>query len=196
MKLLSYMTRSELEAVGFGSLGEDCLISRLASLHNPAAIHIGSRVRIDDFCVISAREPVTIDDNAHIAVGALLMGGDGIDIGAFVGVSSRSALYSASDDFSGRSLVGPTVPEKYRVGLIRGRVSLARHALVGTGCTLMPGSQLGEGATLYAHSLFLGEAEPWTIYAGTPARALKPRSRDLLTLEAAYLEELRESGRA
>jgi acetyltransferase-like isoleucine patch superfamily enzyme len=40
----------------------------------------------------------------------------------------------------------------------------------------------GEGAVLGAMSLVKESLEPWSIYAGVPARFIKPRSRDVEAL--------------
>ena len=39
----------------------------------------------------------------------------------------------------------------------------------------MPGVTLGQGSILGANSFLKGDAEPWTIYAGNPARPIKDR---------------------
>ena len=51
---MSYYLEDELKALGFRSLGEGIRLSRKASVYGAQRISIGSYVRIDDFCVLSA----------------------------------------------------------------------------------------------------------------------------------------------
>ena len=44
----------------------------------------------------------------------------------------------------------------------------------------MPGVTLQEGAILGANSLLTNDAEPWTIYVGSPARPVKTREKDII----------------
>lgn len=51
---MAFIPRDQLEKLGFARLGENVYISDKASIYNAANISIGSHVRIDDFCVLSA----------------------------------------------------------------------------------------------------------------------------------------------
>lgn len=181
----SFLSRDELAALGLGGFGTNVLISRNARIYNPARLFLGSHVRIDDFCVISAGAGIHIGDYVHIAPFCGLYGGAGIVMKDFTGLSSHVSLYSTSDDFSGRSLVGPTIPEAYRCRLKKGAITLEKFAVIGVGSTLMPGVTLAEGSAVGAHSLVFKSCEPYTIYAGSPAVEVSKRSRTLLELEQA-----------
>jgi hypothetical protein len=89
----SFLTESEVEALGLESHGRDVLVSRLASIHQPERIRLGSHVRVDDFAILTAGDSGGIDigDNVHIATFAALFGGGGITIESYVGVSARSS---------------------------------------------------------------------------------------------------------
>ena len=187
------MSPEELAAVGFRSVGRHCQVSRFARFYGASAIALGDRVRIDDFAIVSAGEDVILGDHVHVAPFCVLMGGSGITMEAFSGLGSRVAVYSESDDPSGRSLVNPTVPRRYKPRYRSGRVRIGRHCGVGTGSTLFPSAVLEEGAIVAAHSLVLGRVRAWSIYAGVPARRQRERSRALLELEAALLEAERDA---
>ncbi len=177
----SFYSRSELEAIGLGSYGSNVLISRKASIYSPEKIQIGSNVRIDDFCILSGR--IVFGDNIHLAAYSALYGGDaGIHIGDFSNISSRVCIYALSDDYSGYTMTNPTVPEKYK-HVQNEPVFLGRHVIVGSGCTILPGVVLSEGSAIGAMSLCKSSTEPWSIYAGIPAKYLKERSKELLVLE-------------
>ena len=111
---MSFCTDSELRALGLKGHGVDVKISRKASLHNPGKIVVGNHVRIDDFCVLSAGDGgIEIGDYVHIAVFSSLIGAGRIDIGNFCNLSSRVAIYSSNDDYSGAYMTNPMVPGKF-----------------------------------------------------------------------------------
>ncbi len=181
---MAFLSRSELEAMGFACLGENVCISDKASIYNPSHITLGNHVRVDDFCVLAAGEGcMDIGNYVHIAVGAILIGAGKITLSDFSGVSSRVSIYSSSDDYSGRSLTNPTVPDKYK-RVIHKDVFLGRHVIVGCGSVILPGVTLEDGVAIGALSLVTKSCVAFGIYAGNPARRLKDRSRNLLELEA------------
>ncbi len=172
-----------MTAMGFASMGEDVRLSDRASYYNCGGIHIGSHVRVDDFCVLSAGEGgIVIGDYVHIAVYCSLIGKGRIELRDFSGLSSRVAVYSSNDDYTGRFLTNPTVPDEFR-GVEHADVVLGRHALVGAGSVVLPGVVLNEGAAVGALSLVKKDCEAFSIYSGVPAKRIMKRRQDLLELE-------------
>ena len=186
---MSYLEISELKALGFNSLGRNVLISRKASIYNPSKISIGDHARIDDFCILSAGEGgITIGKYVHIACYCCLQGNACIMLHDFSGLSSRVAIYSSTDDFSGETMPHPTIPEKFRKVFSK-PVVLNKHVLIGTGSTILPGVNLGEGVAVGAMSLVDKNCDSFCIYIGIPAKKLKERKRNLLRLEKELLTE-------
>ena len=96
---MAFLTRAALAAMGFTSLGEDVCISDKASIYGAERIEIGSHVRIDDFCVISAGAGgIKIGSYIHIAPAANIVGAASITFDDFSGLSGRVSVYSSSDD--------------------------------------------------------------------------------------------------
>jgi galactoside O-acetyltransferase len=181
----SFMTEQELASIGFKSFGENVLISRKASIYGANKMEIGSNVRIDDFCFLSGR--ITLGSYIHLAVGCILYGSQaGITMEDFSGLSPRVTIHADSDDYSGESLTNPTTPEEFKA-ITHAPVRLERHAIVGSGCTLLPGVTLGEGTAIGSMSLVLKSTNPWTINMGIPCHEVAPRSRRALELEQAFL---------
>jgi acetyltransferase-like isoleucine patch superfamily enzyme len=150
-------------------------------------IEIGSNVRIDDFCLLSGR--VKIGSHVHVSAYASLCGGDaGIVLEDFVNISERVAVFAKTDDFSGGTLTNPTIPEKYK-NVFEAEVILKKHVILGVGSSILPGVTMGEGSVLGAKSFLKKSTEPWSIYAGLPAKRIKDRKKDLLKLERLFLEE-------
>lgn len=184
----SFYTESELSKLGFKSYGKNVKISKKTSIYGADNISIGDNVRIDDFCVLSGN--ITMGNYIHIAVYCALFGGDEeIEMKDFTCLSSRCAVYSKSDDYSGESLTNPTIPEEY-LNVISKRVILNKHVLVGSGTTILPGVEIGEGSSVGSMSLVNRSLDPWGIYAGVPCRFIKDRSKKILELEKRLLSEV------
>lgn len=189
------LTRQQLEQIGFATLGEDIQISPLARFYGAEHINIGSHVRIDDFCILSAGEAgIEIGSFIHIAAYCSLIGREKISMQDFSGLSSRVSVYSSSDDYSGASLTNPTVPEKYK-SVTHAPVVIGRHVIVGTGSVILPGAQLGVGSAIGALSLVTKNCDPFWIYAGYPAKKIKKRDDKMLLLEKACRNESIETNR-
>lgn len=106
------------------------MISDKASIYGASRIKIGSNVRIDDFCVLSAGEGgIDIGNYVHIAVFALLIGAGKITVSDFAGVSSRVSIYSSNDDYTGKFLTNPMVPAEY-TNVTHADVTLAKHVII------------------------------------------------------------------
>lgn len=191
----SFYTPEELSSeLGLAAFGENVRVSRKASIYGGENIRLGSNVRIDDFCVITATGPFTVEDYVHIAAFCFVSSRGGITMRSFSGLSARCTLYSASDDYSGEHLTNPTVPEAY-LGVTVAPVVIGRHVIVGCGSTVLPGVEIGDGSAVGAHSLVTRSLPTGIIAAGTPARAIRPRRQRLLELERQLLDATRGESR-
>jgi dTDP-4-amino-4,6-dideoxy-D-glucose acyltransferase len=187
---MSILNAEQISSMGFKSVGANVAISDKASIYNPANIIIGSNVRIDDFCVLSAGiGGIEIGNNIHIAVFSTLIGAGKIQLSDFSNISSRVSIYSSNDDYSGEFLTNPTVPKEF-TGVKSADVFIGRHVIVGSGSVILPGVRLEEGVAIGALSLVNKCCNAFGIYAGNPTKRLKNRRRDLLGLEQAYLSTL------
>lgn len=191
MPLPTYYTQEELEEIGFASLGIEVYISRFARIYNPEKISIGSYVRIDDFCIITANGGVSIGSFIHIAAFSMLLGGAGIELQDFTGLSARASIFSESDDFSGNSLAGPTVPAKYKKGLKRGKVTLEKFSVLGPNSIILPGVTLHNGVIIAAQSLVSKDLEPMGVYIGVPPKKIRRVKDEIFNLEKKLREEIK-----
>lgn len=177
----SFYTQQELQALGFASLGKNVLLSRKCSVYGAEHISIGSNTRIDDFCILSGA--INVGSYIHISAYTGLFAGEcGIILRDFATVSSRCAIYAVNDDYTGRSMTNPMVPGKFR-NVEKAYVVLEKHAILGSGCTVMPGVTVGEGAAVGSMSFVNHSLEPWSVYVGIPCKKIKERHRDLLAME-------------
>lgn len=175
--MTSFYSEEELSTLGLKKYGKNVLISRFSRLYSPEKICIGDNVRIDDFCIISG--DVIIGSNVHIAAFVALFGTYGIIIEDYSGVSSRSVIYSASDDYSGDYLVGPIHP-KEACHILFGTVHLKKYVTIGSGCTVLPGVTIEEGSVTGSMTLVNKSLDEWGVYVGAPARRIKDRKKGLL----------------
>jgi maltose O-acetyltransferase len=94
-----------------------------------------------------------LDTNGRISIGDHVT----ISFNCNVLTISHSGLYHEED------VVQPVIIKSY--------------CLIYANCTILPGSVLEEGVVLAAGSVLKGTTEPWSIYAGVPARLVKARMR-------------------
>lgn len=193
-QLASLYDPGELAAM-LGSVGENVAVNRSVVFYAPECIHLGSNVRIDCFCVLSAgglRTPgphIVIGDHVHIAVYCSLLANSGaIHLEDFAGLAPRVTILTSTDDYSDGSMSNPTIPDLYR-NVRRGDVVLKKHALVGSGAVLMPAVTLGTGAAVGALSFVNKSVPEFAVVGGNPIRLIGTRNRRILDLEREFLHE-------
>ena len=174
----SFYTDSELMGLGIKKMGKNVSISRNASIYSPENIELGDNVRIDDFCILSGK--IKLGSYIHIAAYTGIFAGEGgVILEDYTGVSSRCAIYALSDDYSGEYMMNPVVPSKYR-NVTQKEVKIMKYAIIGTGCTILPGVIVGEGVAVGAMSLINRNLDAWKIYAGIPCKQIRERRRELI----------------
>lgn len=181
----SFMTRDEIDKIGFKFVGKDVLISRKTSFYSPENISIGDHSRIDDFSIISGK--VSIGSYVHISAYVGLFGSNGIVISDFCCVSIKTTILSATDDFSGESMFGSVVPMEYR-NVQKGPVILRKYVLIGANCLIMPDLIIEEGVSLGAMSFVNKSLKEWAVYTGIPAKFLKNRKKNVKNMARLFLK--------
>jgi dTDP-4-amino-4,6-dideoxy-D-glucose acyltransferase len=184
-----FYTKEKLNEMGFKSIGENVLISDKSSIYGVKNIEIGSNVRIDDFCIISAGENgIKIGNYVHIACYSSLIGQSKIFMDDFSGLSSKVSIYSSSDDYSGNFLTNPTISSEF-TNVISEPVNIGKHVIVGTGSVILPGVTLKNGVAVGALSLVTKSFEEYQIIGGSPAKFIKDRNKKIEELEWLYLKK-------
>lgn len=157
-------------------IGEDVFISEQSLIKRPHLCEIGSHNAIDNGVTISTQ--LSMGDYIHIAPYVVVIGGEKskLILEDFSFVAAGTKIVCGSEDYTGKGLVGPTIPEKYRTVKYT-TVKFERFAGCGVNCSIMPGITLAEGSVLGANSLLTKDTEPWTIYVGSPAKPIKIREQ-------------------
>jgi galactoside O-acetyltransferase len=156
--------------------GKDVRISELALITRPHLVEVGSYIAIDAWTYISTR--LVIGSYIHIAPSVTILGGASafLKMGDFTNIGSGGRIVCASDDFE-QGLISPIIPIEHRT-VINKPIIFEDHATLGVNCTVLPGVTLGEGSIVGANSLVTKSTEPWTIYAGSPAKPIKVRKKE------------------
>lgn len=190
-----FLSKDELQKIGFKSIGDNVLISDKCSIYSPQNIEIGNNVRIDDFCILSAGSGgIVIGNNIHIACYVSMIGSGKITLEDFSQVSSRVVILSSSDDFSGDYLVGPCIQSEF-TNVKSAPVKLMKHSVIGTGSTILPNVIIHTGAAVGAMSLVKDDVGEFDIVVGIPAKKVKDRKRKILEIELEFLEKNRNENK-
>ncbi len=185
-----YYTEVDLKDAGFKYIGKNVSIASNCTIIGLPNISIGDNVRIDGYCSVIAAGSGYLNLGSFIHIGGYcaLFAGSGIIMNDFSGLSQGVRIYSRTDDYSGKYLTNPTVPEKY-TNITKGEVELKKHAIIGSGSVILPRVTIGEGSSVGALSLVTKSLDDWGVYFGSPAKRLKRRSKDLLKLEEQLCNE-------
>lgn len=177
-----YFNEDDLADLGFKSIGKSVLVARDAIFVGAQSISIGNHVRIDsNVTLVSNAGYLSIGNYCHIGGGSHLNCTGGVRIGNFVAISQGVKIYSASDDYSGEFMTNPTVPQSLRRDQV-GKIQIDDHVIIGSGSVILPGVHLAAGAAIGALSLVKHNADEFKIYAGSPARIVGNRSRNVEVL--------------
>jgi galactoside O-acetyltransferase len=180
-----FYNKNELTKLSIKKFGTNVKIDKNALLHNPELLEIGNNSRIDANVILSGR--VVIGNNVHIAANSFINGGKlGLFISDFSGFAYGVYAFTSTDDYSGATLTGPTIPSKYKK-TFESPIIIEKHVIVGTRTVIFPGVKLSVGSSIGACSLVTKTTLPWKIYFGIPARPIGDRKKNILELEKAYL---------
>jgi acetyltransferase-like isoleucine patch superfamily enzyme len=156
-------------------LGDDVVIDANTKFTRPGLVSIGNHVAIDwgFYCTTA----LTIGDYVHISPHVAVIGGasTALIVGDFCFISVGARMLCASEHFMGHGLIGPIVPDEFKDRIMSGPIVMQSFSGVCANSVVMPGITMGQGSILGANSFLKGDAEPWTIYAGNPARPIKDR---------------------
>ncbi len=179
----SFLSNIELKEIGFASVGQSVMISRKASFYFPERISLGNNVRIDDFCVLSACTNGYIKMGSFIHIGAhcLIEATAGVEMQDFSGLSGRCTIYGSEANNSGKHLTNFGVPSTLR-SIKSSSILLKEHAVIGASSVLLPGVSMGLCSAVGAMSLVVDTVPDFEIHAGIPAKFVKRRADNIITL--------------
>lgn len=126
---------------------------------------IGQECHIYPSATIWAPWNLSCGDVVAIADGAIIYNPGRIVLGSHATISQEAYLCGATHDYE--------LPE---FPLVFSEISVAPFAWICARATVQPGVSVGEGAVLALGSVATRDLEPWSVYAGIPARKIKNRN--------------------
>lgn len=127
---------------------------------------VGRHVHIRSTARIEIPWNLRIDDYSSIGDFAIVYCLGPVSIGRRATISQYAHLCAGTHDFS-----------RIDMPLLRPPIGIGDDAWIATDAFVGPGVVVGEGAILGARASAFSALDAWTIYAGNPARALRPRPR-------------------
>jgi galactoside O-acetyltransferase len=155
------------------SVGKDVLVSPLVSITRPELVVLGNHVSIDPW--LHCTTALETGDYVHIQAQVGIIGGKKgfLKMGNFTNISIKGTVICASEKFYGKGLIAaPGIPVEFLDEYKVGPVVFEDFVNTGANVTILPGITLAQGSVIGACSLVTKNTEPWTIYAGIPARPI------------------------
>lgn len=137
-------------------------------------IEIGARTLVDSFVKIKptgGSGEVVIGADCALNSGIVIYTGNGVRIGDAVLIAANCTLAPTNHAF------GDTTRRIRDQGFqpSRGGIVIEDDVWLGAGVVVLDGAHIGKGCVIAAGSVVRGTLEPYSIYAGVPAKRIGPR---------------------
>lgn len=172
------MAWNEAIKKSLGHCGEQVYIGENVIFTSPEHVHLGDRVRIDPFTLITTS--LVAGSNIQICSHSVLSGGRTslvrMDDWTFIGYHSE--IFCGSEDYSGAA--GPVNAFWGKNEIRQGNVHFKKFSGIASSVTVFPGVTFPEGCTIGARSLvYSGEIlREWSVWVGNPLAFRKARNMD------------------
>jgi galactoside O-acetyltransferase len=169
-----YLTDVELRAVGLGNAGTGTRVSRHATLLAPQRISIADDSVVEAFTTLAASEAgLSIGRRVRLQPYVSILGQERVDIEDDVELGMRCSIFSSNDDYSGETLLTPTVDDRFRDS-VNAPVRIGRGATLGESSIVLPGVRIGEDAVIAPFSLVTDDIPAGATVGGVPAAFREP----------------------
>jgi len=161
------------------SIDPSAKISPMADIEPSARgtlIQIGARTMVDAFVKIKpagGSGEVVIGADCAINSGTVMYTGNGIRIGDAVLIAANCTLAPTNHEFG-------DISKRIRdqgFQPSRGGIVIGDDVWLGANVVVLDGAVIGQGCVVAAGSVVRGELEPYSIYAGVPAKRVGDRGR-------------------
>lgn len=153
------------------------IVSPLADIERSVRgtlIEIGPRTLVDSFVKIKpagGAGEVVIGADCALNSGTVIYTGNGVRIGEGVLIAANCTLAPTNHEFS-------DVSRRIRdqgFQPSRGGIVIEDDVWLGAGVVVLDGAHIGKGCVIAAGAVVRGTLEPYSIYAGAPAKRIGPR---------------------
>ncbi len=110
-----------------------------------------------------------VGDDVDFALDVLITTKGGVTIGDRVLIGYRTCILSSNHK------VLPKPAKIFGAGHNYERVIIEDDVWIGANCIILPGVKIGRGAVIAAGAVVTKDVEPFTVYAGIPAKKIKDR---------------------
>lgn len=167
-EMLRFLCRSFL----FESYGSKCRLGKKFYVAGMPNIELGSNVSILDNVTIGGNGNLTIGDRSVVGLCGIITATHRVTIGKDVMLAPY--VYIIDVDHANDVLDIPMNKQGYRYG----EVIIGDDVWIGTGCVILKGVKIGDGAIIAANSVVTKDIETYGIYGGVPAKKIKSRKID------------------
>jgi len=137
-------------------------------------IEIGARSMIDSFVKIKpagGSGEVIIGEGVAINSGCVIYTGNGVRIGDASMLAANCTLAPTNHEF--KDVTRRIRDQGFQPS--RGGIVIGQDVWLGANVVVLDGAVVGDGCVVAAGSVVRGELEPYSIYAGAPAKRIGPR---------------------
>jgi len=145
---LGALGRYLLAARQFAKLGEACYFAPLCVIKSPDKVEVGDRFSLHEFCYLDA-------------AGSIRIGND-------VAIAHSCSVLTANHRWS-----DSCIPIKYNA-VEMAAVEIGDDVWIGCGVKILPGTTIESRVVVAAGAVVRGRLESGFLYAGVPARKIKP----------------------
>ena len=136
-----------------------------------ARLEFGNRVKLDGpvRIVAAGEQGIEIGDDTRIVCFTIINGGGHIHIGKGVIIGPRCSINANSHSFGGATPI-------IQAGFDHVDIWIGDDVWLGSDVAVLPGAYLADGTIIGANSVVNTATEPYSIYAGSPARKIGERN--------------------
>jgi virginiamycin A acetyltransferase len=109
---------------------------------------------------------VHIGRETYLNSGTSIVSGNGVWIGEAVLIASNCTLAGSNHEYRRRDV--RIYDQRFMPS--RGGIVVEDDVWIGANCVILEGARLRKGCVIAAHSMVMGEVEPYSINVGSPAR--------------------------
>lgn len=161
----------------------------VVSASRGGSITIGRNTKIRRGAMVqSFGGDVTIGADCTLQSYSMLYGGGPLKIGSGVRVATHSVIVASSHNFE-----DPDAPILAQ-GVAYQGIIIGDDVWIGANTTITDGSHIAQGGVIGAGAVVRGKTEPFSVYAGVPAKLIRKRGSRILDVGGAGVERVAARG--
>ncbi len=155
------------------TLGDNVHIGAYAKLSHRGhgTIEIGDNSAIDSFVVLETRRggSIKIGKNSGVNAFSVIYGTGGVTIGDYTRIAAHTVIVASNHIFD------DSTKNIHEQGVSKKGIVIGNDVWIGHDALILSGTEIGDGAVIAARSVVRGKIEPYSIYAGSPAKFIRYR---------------------